>query len=297
MPRRGRTFEELTALLEQALRTHPDVRVESPARVTDMVTGQSREIDVLLTIPLAHHTIRIALECRERSRPVGVPEVEAFLSKIQDTGINQGVIVSATGFASTARTKAEKHHIRCLSLNQVSSLEWLNTDHVAVLQRYVHNNDWSIGVAGEPPSLPEAQLMIRFRGTELTPEARLSSALRVLLDSEYDQGIPGRYEKTFELNAADLELVDREAGTAYPVEKADVSVTWEASASNIPLELHTYRRADGTHIAEAATATLGSELGPAVLPGTLLLVRDPERGIRADYLPSTPQAQRKRSRD
>src|SRR6476469_9017906 len=107
----GKHLERLVALIETALGTD-GVKVEMRKHLPDRITGKPREHDVLVTITSAHHTVQIALECRDLSRPITVSMVEAFHQKCQDTGIEQGAIVSTSGFAQTARDKAEHYGIR-----------------------------------------------------------------------------------------------------------------------------------------------------------------------------------------
>lgn len=108
-------------------------RSESPKFFTDKVTGQQREHDVVLTITHDHHELVVALECRDRSRPVGVDAVEAFHTKCNDTSIHSGVIVSSKGFYKTARTKAQHYGIRCLTLDEVAGFNWFKPTDLNVL--------------------------------------------------------------------------------------------------------------------------------------------------------------------
>ena len=100
----GEDLEQLIACVETALASDPKYSIERRKRLVDTDTGRFREHDVIVTWSDGHHVLTTALECRARSRPVGVPDVEAFHSKCQKTGINRGIIVSASG--STRRKPA-----------------------------------------------------------------------------------------------------------------------------------------------------------------------------------------------
>jgi len=76
--RAGRRLEKVVHYIESVVAGSENVTVESPKRLRDKTTGRLREHDVVVTVRQEHHTLIIALECRERSRPVGVPQVEAF---------------------------------------------------------------------------------------------------------------------------------------------------------------------------------------------------------------------------
>ena len=105
--KKGRSLEKLVAYLERSLSKNESVTVESPKRLRDKSTGRLREHDVVLTVKSGHHTFFIAVECRDRKRPVGITQLEAFAKKCQETGVGQGVIVSPKGFAKTAQVKAK----------------------------------------------------------------------------------------------------------------------------------------------------------------------------------------------
>ena len=121
----GKALERLVYLLEKQLSGRGDVHVESPKKCVDTRTGRLREHDVVVTIANSHHQMLVAIECRDRSRAVGVPQVEAFWAKCQHTNINQGIIVSTSGFTGTAREVASKHNIRCFDLQEAERFDWL----------------------------------------------------------------------------------------------------------------------------------------------------------------------------
>jgi Restriction endonuclease len=121
----GKTLQRLIRSIESALAVgNTNIRVEMGKIFPDKVTGKPREHDVVLTMTHKHHETIIALECRDRSRPVGVDAVEAFHTKCEDTGIHSGIIVSGKGFYKTALEKAARYNIGCLRLDQAESFNW-----------------------------------------------------------------------------------------------------------------------------------------------------------------------------
>jgi hypothetical protein len=136
MARPGEDLQWLVRVIERA--THDsNVLVESPKRLRDKDTGRLREHDVVLIFTQRHHEILMALECRDRSRKVGVNSVEEFHSKCGGTGVHSGVIVSSTGFTQTALEKAARYNIGCLSLEQAERLDWCLAPGVVVSHRHV----------------------------------------------------------------------------------------------------------------------------------------------------------------
>ncbi|HYJ90964.1 MAG TPA: restriction endonuclease [Pyrinomonadaceae bacterium] len=120
--KQGRGLERLVAHLERILVNDPSVKIHSPKKFPDLVTGRLREHDVVLEIATGHHINFVALECRERSRPVGVNQVEAFSKKCEHTGISKGILVSQKGFYKSALLKASALKIGCFTLEQVTEL-------------------------------------------------------------------------------------------------------------------------------------------------------------------------------
>ena len=102
----GKALEQLVGIIEQVVAGNEDVTVETDKKLIDKVTGEERQFDVLLTIKQRHHAVVIAIECRDKSRPVGVGQVEEFHTKSQHTDVHACVIVSTSGFAKSARKKA-----------------------------------------------------------------------------------------------------------------------------------------------------------------------------------------------
>src|ERR1051326_1310574 len=129
----GRDLQRLIHAIESSLHDGAKVKVESPKRLIDKDTGRLREHDMVLTFLEGPHELCVALECRDRSRPVGVPEVEAFWAKCQRTGISHGIIVSSKGFTKSAISKANTQNIGCLLLDEVESFDWCQTPGVTLL--------------------------------------------------------------------------------------------------------------------------------------------------------------------
>jgi Restriction endonuclease len=127
MPKTGEDLQRLVEHLEKAtaaIDADAGVEVESPKLVFDKDTGKLREHDVVLTFRRRHLTLTVALECRDRSRKVGVPEVEAFDAKCRKTGMHQGIIVSSRGFCRSALRKAAALDIGCLTLEEAARFDW-----------------------------------------------------------------------------------------------------------------------------------------------------------------------------
>lgn len=118
--KKGSIVEEITAWLHD----WPEVQVERnvwlPSRGDP---NRKREIDVLVTAQITGYLVRVAIECKNESTPIGSGLMDAFAGKLQDVGIpcQQGIYVSASGYTKNAIRRAEDDGIRVLTLRGLSS--------------------------------------------------------------------------------------------------------------------------------------------------------------------------------
>jgi hypothetical protein len=104
-----RLFEELVCDVAKELSSEAEIFHDF--RLPDRVTGDPRQIDVLIRAPGAFVPVVVAMECRDHARPVDVNAVEGFKSKIDDVRANKGIFVCPSGFTKGARKKAEHYGI------------------------------------------------------------------------------------------------------------------------------------------------------------------------------------------
>lgn len=74
----------------------------------DLITGERREVDVVISTSVAGHDLAIGIETRAHKRVQGVEWVEQAASKHERLPINQTVLVSRSGFTKTAQALAAK---------------------------------------------------------------------------------------------------------------------------------------------------------------------------------------------
>lgn len=256
--RQGKALEELVASLEKALSVEHGVAVESPKRMKDKTTGKLREHDVVLAIEQAHHTFLIALECRDLSRPVTVNQVEGFWAKCQHTGIDQGVIVSASGFYNSARTKADHLGIRCLDLEEAKVFNWLLAPGIQATTKRLLRNDWTF--------FPEKEGIVESGEFEVTDEAGNVATMASLTANAQEQlakllpEVPepvGEAEIIVNFPGAGLLLRSLSSGETVPVKVAVARIKYSVTRELIPFRLVQYKEEGrGGTIADAAYADL-----------------------------------------
>jgi hypothetical protein len=116
-----REFEQLAAKISAQLA--PESKVFHDKQLTDQ-TGEPRQFDVIIEVPTPFKPLIVALECKLYSRSIGVDKVEAFHTKLQDCKVNQGIMISPTGFSRGGKKKAALHNIMLLSHRQADTTDW-----------------------------------------------------------------------------------------------------------------------------------------------------------------------------
>lgn len=119
MPRQGREFEKLVARIEEKL-CPLGVKVTSPDRIPDRVTGNLREVDASIRYQIGSAPILITIECRDRNAPQDITWLEQIKSKKDSIGANQTIAVAKEGFSKGAELYANQHGIILRQLEEIS---------------------------------------------------------------------------------------------------------------------------------------------------------------------------------
>jgi len=115
----GKSFELRVADAYRALGAR---RVEHDKEIA------GRQIDVYVEFDVPGGSIhRIAIEAKERSRPIGIEVVQDFSRVVSDLRrlghVDEGVIVSVHGFTKPARNRAAEERLRLSTLNDLESFK------------------------------------------------------------------------------------------------------------------------------------------------------------------------------
>jgi hypothetical protein len=280
--RQGRDLEKLVSALERVLSRREGVTVKSPDFLPDKRTGQLREHDVIVTFPSAHHKLILAIECRDRSTKVGVPEVEAFHTKCFDTGINKGVIVSSKGFARTALKKAEDKGITCLELAKVDSFNWLLAPGIRVRNRLLLNTNWTFIPEKNIDPKPPAFDVLNKGGTILPMKALLEAARTEFSRIPDDRLTFGKGSVKVRFSDPGLSIRDTTTDIIHPVTQAIVEIDYEVTETVVPFNLVKYTDKDsGRLITDAAVAQV--DFGD--YSGKFMIVYKEDEGGEAVFVP------------
>jgi hypothetical protein len=256
MAKDGKDLQRLIRIIESARAAGKEIAIESPKFFPDRITGRQREHDVVLTIKHAHHEIVVALECRDRSRKVGVSEVEAFQAKCRDTGIHSGIIVSSKGFHSTAKIKAQAYGIRCLTLDQVKGFDWFLPDNMQIISKHITNVH--IQIDFERQYTLKLEDIFDREGHPMTTAAINQLAQNAL--TQHHNLLPkdiGAHTVLFNVQPDLYAIVDGEKNTTV---KIVLTVTFENRRTFAPFQFRTYLDQDtGRPIMQAAVASMQIE--------------------------------------
>lgn len=235
----GKELERLVAALERVLH-RSGATIEAPCRrLVDRDTGQSREHDVVITWDHGHHQIVTAIECRDRSRPVGVPDVEAFADKCTATGVQSGVMVSTAGFRTSARTKAQARGITCMDLSDAEQFDWLGTNIFTGYNRRISKVTFK---------LPSGQLSrTTFNGEVYNPEGQpvsieqlaRAAISHIPLGPLPDEPLGKEHQIIVPLETKGWTVLGKD-GNKHPVETIRAIITTELTATETGISMHRY---------------------------------------------------------
>ena len=108
----GKYFERATSRVLGALRGH--ARVHPTVTVQGKLSEVGREVDVQFVDPNDYDFM--AFECKDHARPIDIPLIEAFSTKLIDIGAARGAMVSNSGYTEGALRLASKLGIDTLAL-------------------------------------------------------------------------------------------------------------------------------------------------------------------------------------
>jgi hypothetical protein len=146
MSKQTNDFQRLVKLIQQALAPEGATVTES-AMVESQ--GHAREIDVLVEGQFGPYRMKIAVEARDHSRPVGPQQVEQYIGKYREGDgipVNQVVIVSRSGFTRSAKDKARIAGIIVYTLSEAKTADW---------RKFIHPNQKQTLKFGMPPHYHE----------------------------------------------------------------------------------------------------------------------------------------------
>jgi len=259
----GVALQNLVAALERALANQDNVSIESPGYLRDKDTGQKREHDVLIIWKQAHHSIIGAIEGRDRSRKIGVNEVEGFARMCERTGVDVAMMVSSKGFYKTARTKAKSFDVRCMELNDAEKFDWMGIDFFVEFRRDFAPIDVNAFFTLSAPTVPFT--LYDTNGTEMTSNHFLGIVEQAITLPDNLDEIAGQ-ELPINIEANTLNWTGAGSdGLRHAVSHLHLRTALTVVRSVKPVTLHSYSTDDVTYDVATSPVQVGDKKGDLVL--------------------------------
>lgn len=123
MPKRSNDFQLLVKVIHDAMAKIDGATATESALLREP-DGTPREIDILFEQSVAGVTLRLAIECRDRSRPSDVEWIDGLIGKFTNLPIDKVIAVSRRGFSEAAKRKAWASNIELRVLSECITHEW-----------------------------------------------------------------------------------------------------------------------------------------------------------------------------
>lgn len=101
-------------------------QVEESSLLPDRMTGQLREVDVVIRSRVGLHEVILSIECRDHARKATVEWVEQMATKHQFLPTSKLILISRIGFTNAAVTKAAALKIDAYSFDEAAANDWTN---------------------------------------------------------------------------------------------------------------------------------------------------------------------------
>ena len=122
MPKRSNKFQKLVFLINKAL--HNSCEVTESAFLKDEISGQNREVDILISTATSVYPLQISIEVVDRNRKADVTWVESMHAKHLYLPTNKLVLVSRSGFTNSAKQKADFYGYEAIVLEEALEVDW-----------------------------------------------------------------------------------------------------------------------------------------------------------------------------
>src|SRR5258706_1618779 len=123
VPKRTNRFQKLIHLIYQQMAPVGAIVLES-ALISERHSSTQREVDILIEHAMVGIPIRIAFECRGRTRKDDIEWIDSLIGKYRDLPIDKVVAVSRSGLTPAAIEKASANKIEARTLEQALRTNW-----------------------------------------------------------------------------------------------------------------------------------------------------------------------------
>lgn len=200
MPKRSNQFQRLILLINHCI--GHDARVTESALVTDSITGEPREVDIVLNLTAYSYPFSIGVEVRGRNRKADTTWIECMHAKHESLPLDKLVLVSESGFTNPALRKAAFYGIEVVTIEDALETDWELVAKLAAKGIFeITSFKYNCALVYELPDGSSAQMDMpghaRFRSAE--GEVTLDQFVRSLLDrAEVQEALYSHIKSTSE---------------------------------------------------------------------------------------------------
>jgi hypothetical protein len=144
-PKWKRLEQDIRDLCESASDRDEPATAQWNVVVPGQLSGTNRQVYVLVTGSVGGEDIRIAVECKNYKRPVGIKTVEAFIGMLLDLDVHKGAMYAANGFTANACQRAAKQRHPHLKLYDVDVARLAALDYSDLIEDSCPNPNCFVG--------------------------------------------------------------------------------------------------------------------------------------------------------
>jgi Restriction endonuclease len=85
---------------------YPNCDIEFNKKITGIISGRTRQVDLFISGEVAGEVIRIIADCKYFNKKIDVKVVESFLGFVKDVKGNKGILITNKGFTNAAYNRA-----------------------------------------------------------------------------------------------------------------------------------------------------------------------------------------------
>ncbi|MGE0190373.1 MAG: restriction endonuclease [Steroidobacteraceae bacterium] len=122
MPARTNEFQQVIHMIQHQLAG--DAVVTESKMLTNVRTGEEREVDIVIESKAAGINVVIGIECTATNKKVSSTWVEQMIGKHADLPISKTVLVSKSGYYKPAIATARSHNILALTISEAGNYAW-----------------------------------------------------------------------------------------------------------------------------------------------------------------------------
>ncbi len=116
---RWQVVENVVAAIERVRAEIPGIIVTQRAQLPRLLDASAtRDVDVLVELPVGGRVLRIAIEVKGRTRPLSIDQMGALVELWRDVAVDRFCVGSTSGFTAGARNKAAENGVELASLEE-----------------------------------------------------------------------------------------------------------------------------------------------------------------------------------